>query len=434
MSITEVKNRPGWYDVVVYDRVKVPGKRPEKISRRVKGIRAAGEVERDLKNERESGSLTARRGSLSAYAASYLKSRRAEVSRQTHAGYAAIVARYIDPHPIGEMRIGEVDVLAVRSFYADVLESGSVGEPLSPGTVSGVHRVLSMILRHAVDDGLLRVNPCERAKPPKDNRDDEDEREAGVDPAIAQEFVAATVATPIGAIAALAFGTGLRRSELLGLRWRDVDLGAGELRVTGKIEQVKGSVQRTTPKTKHSRRTVPFGANTAAVLRGQKLRIKRAKDAAAKAAEAAAAGGADPGKMPVLWVDEGWVFPSLNVSWNPGGVVLPAGRIWTPNAFAQEWRQERDRVNEHRLGEYVLAKGKVEDFEPWEFGIHALRHAFGTQQLYLGVRLENVSRRMGHSSSAVTLRVYSHVLVSEERDGVDEHDRLIATPATTHGV
>ena len=210
----------------------VTGRRPEKVSRRVKGLRAADDVERDLKNERESGSLTARRESLSAYAAGYLKSPpRGSQPADTHR-IRRDCTRYVDTHAIGAMRIGDIDAPAVRSFYADVLERGSVGNPVSPETVRGVHRVLSMILRHAVGDGLLRVNPCERAKPPKDNRTDEGEREAGVDPEIAREFVAAVAATPIGAISAVPLGTGLRRSELLGLRWQDVDLDAGELHVS----------------------------------------------------------------------------------------------------------------------------------------------------------------------------------------------------------
>ena len=139
MSVTEMKARPGWYTVVVYDRVTVAGEKPAKVSRRVKGLRNAQTVERDLNNLREDGSLVARSQSLSAYSARYLESRRAEVSRQTHAGYARIVNEYIDRHAIGAMKVGDIDVTAVSTFYADVRERGSVGSPLSIGTVRGIH-------------------------------------------------------------------------------------------------------------------------------------------------------------------------------------------------------------------------------------------------------------------------------------------------------
>src|SRR5664280_2663885 len=180
MSINEVKGRAGWFDVRVYDRVQVPGGRPRPVDRRVRGWGAAQNVERDLKNQRDRGSLTARNTTLSTYAAVYLRSRRAEVTRRTLHGYSVIVQRYVDRHAIGALRIGSIDVTTVSDFYADLLdgvgrdvtdEGGAVrsAPAISTETVRGVHRVLSMILKRATVDGLLYVNPCTVAKPPKDD-------------------------------------------------------------------------------------------------------------------------------------------------------------------------------------------------------------------------------------------------------------------------
>jgi len=102
--------------------------------------------------------------------------------------------------------------------------------------------------------------------------------------------------------------------------------------------------------------------------------------------------------------------------------LLPAGRCWTPNAFAQAWRRARDIANGRLLGEYVAAGGDVQDFMPLTAGIHALRHTYATMQLRAGVRDEVVSRRLGHSSSLVTRSVYSHATAEEEREGVDVTD------------
>jgi integrase len=177
---------------------------------------------------------------------------------------------------------------------------------------------------------------------------------------------------------------------------------------------------RKAPKTKRSRRTVPFGPAVAEVLRHQRAllaerRLKYVKDG--------------------LWADEPWVFPSLRISRAQGGMPLPAGRLWTPSAFAQEWRRAMDDINGRRLGEYVLQREPIDNerklvqvvmaFAPWEFGIHALRHAYATSQLAGGVRDEVVSRRMGHSDSYVTRRVYSHVTQAESREGVDIADGLL---------
>ena len=414
MSVTPSKDRPGWYNVVVYDRVTIAGKRPAKVQKIVKGQRAAEKVERTLLADREKGSLVARTQSLKTFADAYLASRKAEVSAQTFAGYAVIVDRYIKPYPIASLRVSEVTVTAVTTFYADLLANGSRrrGVPVRPETVRGVHRVLSMMLKRATVDGVLHANPCQVAKVPKDAQTHgAEDAEPGIDPEAARAFVAAVADTPIYTMAAVALGTGLRRSELLALRWSDVDLDDGVLEVSGKIEQVDGRAERTAPKTKRSARKVPFGPSVAGVLRQQKGIVAATKLRSAKDG---------------LWVDEGWVFPSLRVSFDRQGKRLNAGRLWTPNAFAQEWRQIVDDVNSRCLGEFVEAGGSVEDFEPpWGHGIHALRHAYATAQLAAGVRDEVVSRRMGHSSSLVTRKVYSHVTEAEQREGVDVADGLL---------
>lgn len=412
MSVTEIPDRPGWFLVVVYDRVTEKGKRPAKVQRIVKGQRAAETVERDLKTERDKGSLVARAQTLGEYADRYIASRRAEVSAQTLAGYRQHVDRYIKPYPIGALRIEDVNVTAVATFYADLLEKGARrrGVPIQRATVVSVHRTLSMILKRATVERLLHSNPCLEAKPPHDDRSLEGDDEPGVDPETARLFLEAAQGTPMHAVASVALGTGLRRSELIALRWDDVDFAGAELDVNGKIEQVGAKVERRAPKTKRSRRKVPFGPAVAAILKRQRgvlaeHRLKYVKDG--------------------LWADEPWVFPSLRVSTAKGGALLPAGRLWTPSAIAQEWRQTMNVINGRRLGEFVAAGGKVEDFEPWEFGIHALRHAYATAQLAAGVRDELVSRRMGHSSSLVTRRVYSHVTDLERREGVDVADGLL---------
>ena len=109
MSVPEMRDRPGRYTVVVNDRVTGAGEKPAKVTKRVKGLRNAQDVDQGLNNLREDGSLLARSQTLSAYAARYLESRRAEVSRQTYAGYARIVHEYIHRHAIGAMKVSDVN-------------------------------------------------------------------------------------------------------------------------------------------------------------------------------------------------------------------------------------------------------------------------------------------------------------------------------------
>ena len=126
-----------------------------------------------------------------------------------------------------------------------------------------------------------------------------------------------------------------------------------------------------------------------------------------------------------VWEKSDYVFPTLNISFTRTREMLPAGRMWSPDAFARTWTRAMNDLNGRRLGEFVQAGGTVEDFEPIAAGPHALRHAYCTNQLASGVRLEVVSRRMGHSSSAVTAKVYSHVTAEEQREGVDVADGLL---------
>lgn len=411
MSVTEITERPGYFNVVVYDRVSVPGERPAKVQKVVKGQRAAERAERELLRERERGSLAARRQTLSHYAAQYLHSRRAEVSAETLEDYGKVV-RYIDRHSIGKRRVADITVSTVASFYADLLERGSRGAPLAPATVHGVHRILSMILKRAVVDGLLYVNPCTIARPPKKTRPQEAaDAEPGIDPAVARAFLRDAADLPIHSIAAVALGTGLRRSELLALRWDDIDLDGGQLHVRGKIGQTKGrNVRRGPTKTARSTRTVPFGENVGAIFKEQRRTLARLRLAAGEG----------------MWTDEGWVFPGRFVHYTREGEPIPAGGIWTPYSFGNEWARDRQAANEIALAKAVEAGGLVEDFEPpYTFGIHALRHAYATALLAAGVRDEVVSRRLGHSSSLVTRRVYSHALAAEAREGVDVADALL---------
>lgn len=420
MSVTEVKGKPGWYDVRVYDRVPTPGERPRPVTRRVRGLRNARDTERELLQARKSGAAISTNPTLTEYAAAYLESRRAEISRQTLAGYRVIVRRYIDRHAIGRTRLRSITVTKVAAFYADLLAGegrdrrGADGKlvpaaPVAPETVRGVHRMLSMILKRAMVDRLIPANPCSVARPVKDDATS-DAVERGLDPRVAPQLLAALAGTEVHVPAMLALGTGLRRSELLALRWTDVNLEAHELHVNGKIEQVDGEARRVAPKTKRSRRSVPFSPALAGVLRAHKthlaeLRLKSTKDAA--------------------WVDEGWLFPSLRVSLDAEGNVLPAGRMWTLSAFAQSWRRAMSWANGVLLGEHVIAGGRVEDFEPLTIGIHDMRHTYATTQLREGVRVEVVSRRLGHSSSVVTLKVYSHTTQGERREGVESTDALL---------
>jgi integrase len=260
---------------------------------------------------------------------------------------------------------------------------------LSGATRLYAYRVLSMVFRRAVQDRKIAWSPCDPVKPPKRDSPEPEALEAAEVIDLLQRLKGSPVFLP----ALLAFDTGMRREELLALLWEDVDLREGVVYVRRAVEQVDGNVRIKEPKTARSRRYVKLSNPAVAALK-----------------EHRAAQRAHVLKYRPLWRDEGLVFPSLRYQ----DAERRVGRLWTPYAFSKAWRMAVIDANEHRLGEFVAAGGKARDFEPWEFGIHRLRHTFITHQLRAGTRLEVVSRAAGHSGSNVTLKMYSHVLDGEE--------------------
>lgn len=397
MAVIPIKDREDWFDVVVYQRATSPGAKGKRVTRRVKGKRKAERLERDLTKARDEGRVIGTPPTLADFIARYHESRRHEVSAQTLHGYQSIATRYIAPD-LGTLPLSAVTSTEVRAFYGRL-----VGRGLSAGTVAGVHRVLSMALKAAVDDRLTLTNPCQVARPPKSQTLTTREDERGLEPDEARRLLRDLRGTQVYVPAAVALATGVRRGEVLALKWEDIDIKRGELHVRAALEQVGKAVTRRDPKTERSRRTVPFGAQTAALLSAH-LRAQNETRLRSR----------------FFWRDEGYVFPSERITQSEDG-----GRVWTPDAFAQAWRRAINEVNGKRLGKYVLRGGKVEDFDPLVVGFHDLRHTCATIWLANGVRDEEVSRRLGHSSSVITRRVYSHVLRQESRDGVDATDALL---------
>jgi len=172
----------------------------------------------------------------------------------------------------------------------------------------------------------------------------------------------------------LAAATGLRRSELLGLRWCDVDLQAAQLQVIQGVVQVDHERQITPLKTDRSRRLVALDVRTAQLL--------GARRAAAEAAR------------PTFRTDD-LVFPA-----DDGGPIRPG-----TFSYSFERRVELAGLRRIRL--------------------HDLRHTHATHALQIGVHPKIVSERLGHSSVMVTLDVYSHVLPSLQREAAEAVAALV---------
>lgn len=213
------------------------------------------------------------------------------------------VRTYLNPR-IGDLPLHALAPTRVRALYAELVESGGVrkrctrcGAPagsarrdddgrllcraevhgrlcggdefaargLSAKSVHNVHRTLSRALRDAVNDGLLPRNPAERChtmpESPEQQSWSSDEL---------RTFLAHVADDRLAAMWRVAAMTGIRRGELVGLRWRDVDLDAGRITIAQQRAKGAGAVVAGPTKTRRSRRLVSLDAATVAALRGHR--------------------------------------------------------------------------------------------------------------------------------------------------------------------
>src|ERR671910_460920 len=184
-------------------------------------------------------------------------SMRDTVRSTTFERYEQVVRIHIRP-VLGKLKLKNLSPAHVRGLYREKLDAG-----LSPRTVQYVHVTLHKALKQAVMDGLIPRNATEAVKPPQVRR----EEMQPLSPEQVKVLLEAARNERLEALYVLAVTTGLRQGELLGLKWEDVDLEAGMLRVCRTLVTTKDGPQLAAPKTKGSRRTVRLTQSAVKALR-----------------------------------------------------------------------------------------------------------------------------------------------------------------------
>ena len=177
--------------------------------------------------------------------------------------YRELAEHQIIPH-LGATKLQKLAPEHVQQWHGTLIREG-----LSPRTVGHAHRVLRLALQCAVKNGTLARNVAAIHSPPKV---EEGEIEILSADQIADVLDQARQATYLFPIVSLALATGMRRGELLGLQWGDIDLDAGTLRVERSVEETKAGLRLKPPKTKRGRRNITLPSETVAMLRGHKVR------------------------------------------------------------------------------------------------------------------------------------------------------------------
>lgn len=295
-----------------------------------------------------------------------------ELAANTKSWYRSAVKDHIIP-ALGSIRLDKLSAAQVDAFLASRLKGGRLdGRPggLSPSSV----RRLYVTLRKAVTWGqrmnVLARDPMRGVSAPKLPTADPLSKSWTIEQV--ETFLASVADDRLQALWHTAAWTGMRRGELVGLRWSDVDLDGGAVSVRRTVVMVDGLPVESTPKTNRGRRVVELDDRTVAALR---------KHRAAQVVERLAAGSA--------WHDKDDVFV-----WEDGRPLRP------------DWVS-------HRFGQLVRTAG----LRPIPFS--GLRDTHATALLRAGVHPKIVQERLGHHSAAFTLDVYSAVIPAMQRDAVE---------------
>jgi integrase len=305
---------------------------------------------------------------VSSYLRTWVEGARPTLRARSWERYEEHVRLYLVPH-LGRYRLGQLSPAHVQQLYARLLDQG-----LSPATVRRVHAALRRALAQAVRWRLIGVNVASLVEPPQLVR-----REmAALSAEEVTRLLSVTRDERLEALFVVAVTAGLRRGELLALRWRDVDLEGAWLQVTGSLARTRGrGLAITQPKTARSRRRVELTMVAVDALR---------RHAAGQVYEREAMGA--------LWRDADLVFCGQH------GGFLQVSDVY--DAF----RRILDRAGLPRVR------------------FHDLRHTAATLMLSRHVHPKVASEMLGHSTVAITLDLYSHVSGTMQREAVGVLDAL----------
>lgn len=240
-----------------------------------------------------------------------------------------------------------------------------------------VHTLIRQVLADAVKWNRLARNPADSADPPSASAAKSREMQTW-DRDQVRAFLARVGDDRLYAAWRLAATTGLRRGELLGLRWRDVDLDAARCSIVQTVVDGSGKPEISKPKTERGRRSVALDAETVAALRAHRK---------AQAAERLALGPA--------YQDNGLVFCRED-----------GAPIW-PRTFSRAFERHGEAA------ELPVIR------------LHDLRHTHATLALAAGIHPKVVSERLGHSSVGITLDLYSHAVPAMQEDAAAKVAALI---------
>jgi len=293
-----------------------------------------------------------------------------KVRPSSHKTYKGYIENHIKPS-IGKISLSKLTTLEVQALYRKLLTSGRVERTeskqqpkgLSAKTVRNINQVISSAMELAKSQKLILSNPTDGCALPKVEH--QEMKTLTADQLAA--FFREAKNSGMFEMYYLELATGLRRGELLGLKWGDINLETGAIQIKRQVARIDGEVVEAPLKTKNSYRTLSIGADAVEILKEQRSKV---------AGE--------------------YVFPSSN-----GGPISPDSVL-------------------HMLHRVLERAGLP------KIRFHDLRHTFSTLALQNGVDIKTVSGMLGHYSAGFTLDTYAHVTTAAQKEAARTMDNLLS--------
>jgi integrase len=374
------KRASGTYSIVVELGRNAEGKRRQKSRGGFRTKKEAQEALNALLAEVQGGTYVKPRDvRLADYLREWLEAAAPNLSGKTVERYRIAVERHLIP-AFGQLMLPELRPVHIQRVYSGWMKPGPDGKPRwARATLRKHHFVLHRALRDAVRLQYIAVNPADGVEVPRINglrtpiRVLTEEQTA--------QLLRRAQDTRLHLPILLAVTSGLRRGELLAVRWSDLDLEAGVLRVEQSVEETGEGLRFKPPKTAKGRRRLPLPALTVEALRRHRVAQDKQR----------------------LLIGAGYqAEPDLVFAG-------PDGRPWFPSNFERTWRAFKLKL-------------------PAELSVrfHDLRHTHASQLLAKGVHAKIVSERLGHASIGITLDTYSHMLPGLQEDAVRHLEASLA--------
>lgn len=300
----------------------------------------------------------------------WLKQRQTNLAAKTHERYASLAERHVLP-VVGTMQLDKIKPQHIQEVYSRMRKDGFAAQ-----TCLHVHRLLHNAFGYARKNlRIVRENVMDRVEAPKVKRR---ELEA-IRPEQVRLLIDAARESRLQGPIMLAALTGLRRGEVLALRWANIDLEQGWLFVSEALEQTKThGVRFKAPKSNSSRRRIPLSSSLIQMLTAH-------RESQAEQSKA----------LGLAYTDNDLVFCNAD------------GSPWPPDTLSMQFRALADSVG---LRQYRL---------------HDLRHAFATLTLSNGTPLKEVTVLMGHSTPSLTLSTYTRSVEGLGRQAVQGLERML---------